>query len=75
MMAGRFKEYTWKDILQLIFKDSGLETESSQRTMGEMRFRTNFTPPEYDNDTVIVVQVYDEDFSTRIKKHAEGETK
>lgn len=73
-MAGRFKEYTWKDILQLIFKDSGLETESSQRTMGEMRFRANFTPPEYDNDTVIVVQVYDEDFSTRIKKHAEGET-
>ena len=74
MMAGKFREYNWRDIQRLIFADAGLTTEVDQRTKGEMWFIGGFQSPEHDRDTCIRVSVYDEPFSKRIEDHA-GENK
>jgi hypothetical protein len=72
MMTGKFKEYNWRDILRLVMADAGLKSEEDQRTLGETWIIGKFTPPEHEGDTCIRVNVYEEPFETRIKKHAEG---
>jgi hypothetical protein len=70
MMAGKFREYNWRDIQRLIFADAGLTTEEEQRTRGEFWHVGGFSPPEHDRDTCVRVQVHDKPFSERIKDHA-----
>lgn len=69
-MAGKFKEYNWRDIQRLIFADAGLITEEEQRTRGTSWCVGGFVPPEFDKDTCIRVQVYDKPYSERIEDHA-----
>lgn len=53
-------------------QDAGLKTGEDQRVRGETWIMGNLTPPKYDSDTCIRVQVYDKSFSDRIKEHVEG---
>ena len=69
MMSGKFKHYNWNDIRKLIFKDAGLEEEIDQRTKGEMWCVNSFTPPEYDKDTIIKVEVFDKPSNERLEEH------
>lgn len=70
MMAGKFKEYNWRDIMRLIYADCGLATEVDQRTRGEMWYVGNFQPPEHEKDTCVRVSIHDKTFSERINEHA-----
>ena len=70
MMAGKFREYNWNDIVKLIFEDVGLLDEPSQRTRGELWHVGGFNPPEQNKDTCVRVQVYDKPFDERFKDHA-----
>jgi len=45
MPKQTFKEYTWDDIQQLIFKDVGLCTEDVQKEHGEIWCLGGFGPP------------------------------
>jgi len=69
MMAGKFKEYNWSDIQQLIYKDSGLDTEELQRTKGEMWYVGGFASPEHVSKTCVRVELYDKSFNERMKDH------
>lgn len=70
MMAGTFREYTWRDIGRLIKADAGLKTEEEQRTRGEIWFAGGFQPPASQIDTIVRVQVYDKPFGERLKEHS-----
>ena len=70
MMDGRFKEYNWRDIQRLIFKDAGLETDEQIRTHGDFRYVAGFHQPENEQETCVRVNVYDKPFGERIKDHA-----
>ena len=74
MMAGKFKEYNWRDIQRLIFADVGLNAEAERRCRGEMWHVGGFVAPEHECDTCIRVQVFDKPFSERIEDHA-GKTR
>ena len=70
MMDGRFKEYNWRDIQRLIYKDSGLNTNEQQRAYGEFWNVGGFQPPENEQGTCVRVNVYAKPFGERIKDHA-----
>jgi hypothetical protein len=70
MMAGKFREYNWRDIQRLIYADAGLTTEEEQRTRGQMWYCGGFAAPEHERDTCIKVNVYEKPFSVRIEEHA-----
>jgi len=70
MMAGKFREYNWRDIQRLIFEDAGLKTEVEMRTRGEMWHVGGFVSPAHERDTCIRVQVFDKPFAERIEDHA-----
>jgi hypothetical protein len=70
MMAGRFREYNWHDIVQLIYADAGMKTEGEQRTKGELWCVGGFSPPEHERDTCVRVYSYDKEFQERIREHA-----
>lgn len=74
MMAGRFREYNWRDIQRLIYADAGLMTDEEQRTRGELWYVGGFSQPEHERDTCVRVQVHDKTFSERIEEHA-GESR
>lgn len=70
MMSGKFKEYNWKDIQQLIYKDSGLISEEDQRTRGQIWYKGQFTEPEHILDTCVELMIYDKPYSERIQEHS-----
>ena len=70
MMAGKFREYTWRDILQLIQADAGLKTDQDQRSLGEVWYCRGFAPPEQDKETIVRVNIYDKPFGERLKEHS-----
>ena len=70
MMAGKFKEYNWSDIIKLIHADAGLVSESDRLSRGQVWCVGGFAPPEKQLDTCIRVQAYDKPYSERIQEHA-----
>ena len=59
MKTGEFREYTWGDIMDLIYKDSGLElAEEGQSTGVELGFTNGFNPPPDRSQTCVRVKVY-----------------
>jgi len=74
MMAGRFKEYNWEDIQQLIYKDIGLDTDQDRRGFGQMWYVGGFQPPEHEKDTCVRVNRYDKTYSERLEDHAGDKT-
>ncbi len=70
MMEGKLREYNWRDIERLIYKDVGLTNEEQRRTRGELWCVGGFSPPKHDLDTMVRVHVYDKTFSDRIREHA-----
>jgi hypothetical protein len=73
MMAGRFKEYNWNDIMELIYKDCGLDTPDAIGKYGQPWFVNGFNPPQSFINTIIRMQVYDKAHHERVKDHARGE--
>lgn len=73
MMAGRFREYNWHDIVQLIYADAGLEIKGEHMTKGEFLCVGGFAPPEHERDTCVRVYSYDKEFQERTREH-DGES-
>jgi len=71
MMAGKFRQYNWRDIQRLLFVNAGLTTDEEQRTRGEILLQRDFTEPKCHLDTCLHVRVYDEPYMERMKKHTE----
>jgi hypothetical protein len=70
MMSGSFREYNWKDILRLVMKDAGLDSEADQRSRGQAWVTgAGLTPPKCDTDTCIRINVYDKSFEQRSREH------
>jgi len=65
MMTGRTFEYNWDDIVKLIYNHAGLESETEQRTRGDMWCQGSFAPPKIPKDICIRVTVYDKPASER----------
>lgn len=71
MMDGRMREYTWQDIMNLIYEDMGLSTDEQRRQRGGLRYVGNFEPPSHEKETCIRVTVYDLNWDERIRSHVE----
>lgn len=60
MKTGKFREYTWHDIMDLIYKDVGLEmAEEGQSTPVELWFTNGFNPSPDRSQTCVRVKVRD----------------
>jgi hypothetical protein len=70
MMTGKFVEYNWKDVEQLIMRDAGLVSEEDQRQRAQVWFVGEFSPPAQPQDTCVRVFVYDKPFDERFEEHA-----
>lgn len=73
MMDGRMREYTWQDIVNLIYEDMGLSTDEQRRQRGDLRYAGNFEAPKQEKETCIRVTVYDLNWDERGPRHIEGD--
>lgn len=59
MKTGKFREYTWGDIMDLIYKDSGLEpAEEGQSAAVELWFTNGFNPSPDRSKICVRVKMY-----------------
>ena len=70
MMISQTKEYTWKDIEQLIYKDCGLTSKEDQKQYGQICLATPFDYLELEStETHVTISMYTEPYKIRIEKH------
>ena len=72
---GMVSEYTWQDVLDLVYYDAGLGTEEEIRMRGELAYKGKGIdladlPP---SEVVIRVTMYDDDYNTRLDKQMRAE--
>ncbi len=66
MMQGKMREYSWQDVLKLLYADIGLKTEEEIRQRGEVHYVGKFQEPDHLKDTSIRITSYDEVWDKRI---------